>query len=202
MSSIKRQEETKQPLKKTKTKTKTKSKLSVPAPAPALESEASRALHPPHDRGHDDVYDDKEEDASVLQPFKLDVEATVQPNVRDLVSDAGVQRAVAVTKANQAISDEEFQDRVGPYLQSRETLSSGFGGYSRQRLRKPSAIHLAQKNARFLVGVARLLLNDDQAGLLSLDLFTLPEFFKRVMDVFDGRKCRGQRRLEFSLLLT
>jgi hypothetical protein len=88
-------------------------------------------------------------------------------------------------------------DRVCP-LKELIYLAS-FGGYTKQRLRSESGKKLSKKNVKFLLGLARLLLGDQGAGMLSLDLLAMPQFIKLIDSIFRQRKQKGQRKYVFFL---
>ena len=51
-----------------------------------------------------------------------------------------------------AINESDFELLATPYLEWRQSLSSGFGNFLRNRLRTPGSVELCRRNVKFILG--------------------------------------------------
>src|SRR6185437_11726263 len=97
-------------------------------------------------------------------------------------------------KANLAIHEQQFALLATPYLEWRQSLSSGFGAYFRARLRNEAAVNLCKRNAKFVLGLLKLLgLDSLDRFALSIEMIAQKSVVQALIDVMVQRRVKASR---------
>jgi hypothetical protein len=104
------------------------------------------------------------------------------------ITETDVKNAIAAKHPNRCFLDKELDALTEAYIAYRQEFSTNFGHFKRVRLRRPGAVKLSIRNARFLCGLAgELRMNNDDKWAFSLDFFALETYCKALLTVISAR---------------